>query len=100
MGDWSWQVSVEAALKTLNERNRILDTDAEALRSTVKSSFDQLRRHLDEQEARLLSGVEEQAQSSRRQIEDSEANISTTAATTTLPLYASHWRPCGLVEHV
>jgi hypothetical protein len=80
LGDWSWQVSVETALKTLSERKRNLENDAETLRTTVKASFDQLRRHLDEQEARLLSGVEEQVSSSRRQLDDSEANVTSLRA--------------------
>ena len=69
-------MSVETNLKTLGERKRILENDAETLRATIKTSFDQLRRSMDEQEARLLSGVEEVASGSRRAIDEQEANVS------------------------
>merc|ERR1711959_870222 len=75
MAEWSWQVSVEAALKVLSERKRHLENDAEGLRSMIKASFDQLRRSMDEQEARLLGGVEEQVAASRRQLDEHDANI-------------------------
>jgi RNA recognition motif-containing protein len=75
MSEWSWQVAVETSLKTLGERKRNLESDAETLRTTVKASFDQLRRTLDEQEARLLSGVEEVVANSRRMIDEQDANV-------------------------
>jgi len=75
MAEWSWQVAVETSLKTLGERKRNLENDAETLRATVKTSFDQLRRAMDEQEARLLSGVEEVVSSSRRVIDEQDANV-------------------------
>lgn len=53
----------------------MLDHDAETLRSTIKTSFDQLRRAMDEQEARLLNGVEEVVASSRHKIEEQDANV-------------------------
>jgi len=80
MAEWSWQVSVEAALKVLSERKRHLENDAEGLRSTIKTSFDQLRRSMDEQEARLLGGVEEQVAASRRQLDDHDANVTSLRA--------------------
>jgi hypothetical protein len=80
MAEWSWQVSVENSLKTLSERKRNLENDAETLRTTVKASFDQLRRTLEEQEGRLLSGVEEVVSTSRRMIEEQDANVTSLRA--------------------
>merc|ERR1711939_414616 len=80
MAEWSWQVSVEAALKTLSERKRNLENDGEALRATIKASFDQLRRSMDEQEARLLSGVEEQVAHSRRLLDEHDATVTSLRA--------------------
>jgi len=68
-------VAVETSLKTLGERKRNLEADAETLRTTVKASFDHLRRTLDEQETRLLNGVEEVVASSRRMIDEQDANV-------------------------
>lgn len=80
MAEWSWQVSVETALKTISERKRNLENDGETLRSTIKASFDQLRRTMDEQEARLLSGVEEQITYHRRQLDEQDANVTSLRA--------------------
>merc|ERR1711939_849953 len=80
MAEWSWQVSVETALKTVSERKRNLENDGDTLRTTIKSSFDQLRRAMDEQEARLLNGVEEQVSQSRHKLDEQESNVTSLRA--------------------